>query len=293
VALGSPEVSRQNSVASAADRSLLYGTTKAGSLPVARVSQIMVTEGDEDDDEPVSAGSGDGNASLGQQVSALQADLADKNRYISTLERRLLQARRNSHSRPSLARSGQALSAEEVSYEEQLVEKDRQLDELRAKLDDQTKMVNALRSAARTRDMLGSNRRRPSNSSAAIMTSEPIPESEPLENKPSKHNLPFIHTTMHRSQMSAGSAGSKSVNFSRLTSPSQSDTFSPDSQQIPRSLRRKESLEQMTRMLDDIMQHKVGNGEISALQVEAGAAQHGLPLPPSVMLGVYDPTNVI
>jgi len=298
VAIGSPEFSRQNSVASVADgmnRSLSYGTTKSGSLPVAPTSQMMVTDGDDDDDEePLSAGSGDGNASLGQQVSALQADLADKNRYISTLERRLLQARRNSHSRPSLAKSGQVLSAEDVTYEERLTEKDRQLDELRAKLDDQTKMVNALRSAARTRDMLGSNRRRTSSNSTPIMTSESIPESELLGNKPAKHDLPFIQTTMHRSQMSAGSTGNKSVNFSRLTSPSQ-EMFLPESQPLPRSLRRKESLEQMTRMLDSMMQHKVENGEVGALQVEAGAEQHGmLPvLPRIVRLSAFDPTNVI
>ncbi|PON10646.1 hypothetical protein C2W62_48975, partial [Candidatus Entotheonella serta] len=45
---------------------------------------------------------GDGTASLTAQNRALQADLADKNRYIATLEKRLLQARRASSSRTSV-----------------------------------------------------------------------------------------------------------------------------------------------------------------------------------------------
>lgn len=298
VAIGSPEVSRQNSFASVADgmtRSLSYGTTKSGSLPVAPVSQLMVTDGGDDDDEPLSAGSGDGNASLGQQVSALQADLADKNRYISTLERRLLQARRNSQSRPSPGKSGHALSAEDVTYEDRLAEKDRQIEELRAKLDDQIKMVNALRSAARTRDMLGSGRRRTSSNSTPIIASEPIPESVPLENKSVKHDMAFIQTNIHRSQMSAGSIGNKSVNFSRLTSPSQ-EAFLLESQPMARSVPRKESVDQMTRMLDDMMQHKVAsNGEMGDVQVGAGAEQHDrVPvLPRTVRLSAFDPMNVI
>ena len=42
------------------------------------------------------------DSSYQRQIATPQADLYDKSRYISTLERRLLQARRSSHSRMSM-----------------------------------------------------------------------------------------------------------------------------------------------------------------------------------------------
>jgi centromeric protein E len=108
---------------------------------------------DEDDD---SLGeNGDGIASKDLQIRALQADLADKNRYISTLEKRLLQARRSSHSRVSMTFSARAaaLATDEGGVEVLLREKDAEITELRARLDDKERMVSALRSAARKRDM--------------------------------------------------------------------------------------------------------------------------------------------
>lgn len=101
---------------------------------------------------------GDGQASLNVQVRALQSDLADKNRYIGTLEKRLLQARRSSSSRVSMgfsARHTRDLSAdgEGGGVEQVLKEKDAEIAELRARLDDKDRMVTALRSAARKRDV--------------------------------------------------------------------------------------------------------------------------------------------
>ncbi|KAL6873153.1 kinesin motor domain-containing protein [Trichoderma novae-zelandiae] len=98
---------------------------------------------------------GDGLASLTAQNQALQADLADKNRYISTLEKRLLQARRASSSRTS---SGFSVSAKGIMVGEDhsvaalLKEKDAEIADLRARLDDKDRMLAALRSAARSRD---------------------------------------------------------------------------------------------------------------------------------------------
>ena len=60
---------------------------------------------------------GDGVASLNAQNRALQADLADKNRYIATLEKRLLQARRTSHSRVSMHFASRVGLPEEGSLE--------------------------------------------------------------------------------------------------------------------------------------------------------------------------------
>ena len=57
-------------------------------------------------------GAGDGVASLAAQVRALRADLAERDRYIATLEKRLWQARRASHSRTSVGLSQRASSVQ-------------------------------------------------------------------------------------------------------------------------------------------------------------------------------------
>jgi len=108
------------------------------------------------DDEDSVGENGDGTATQAVQIRALQADLADRNRYIGTLEKRLLQARRSSQSRVSLAFSNQrqlSLSGEEGGVEQLLREKDQEIADLRARLDDKERMVSALRSAARKRDI--------------------------------------------------------------------------------------------------------------------------------------------
>jgi len=111
---------------------------------------------------------GDGSATLAAQVRALQADVADKNRYIATLEKRLLQARRSSQSRASIGFSpphkvpgmfGGGELVEEARVDVLLREKDEEIAELRARLDDKERMVSALRSAARKRDVAEVGRR--------------------------------------------------------------------------------------------------------------------------------------
>ncbi|KAK4147739.1 kinesin motor domain-containing protein [Dichotomopilus funicola] len=97
---------------------------------------------------------GDGTASLTSQNRALQADLVDKNRYIQTLEKRLLQARRASSSRTSVGLSGGKgiMVGEDHSVSTLIKEKDAEIAELRARLDDKDRMLAALRTAARSRD---------------------------------------------------------------------------------------------------------------------------------------------
>ncbi|KAL1962291.1 hypothetical protein VTN77DRAFT_9834 [Rasamsonia byssochlamydoides] len=129
------------------------------------VSQLSLNSGDRssitqwnraslvhDDDDDTIGEFGDGVASLQMQVAALQADLADKNRYISTLERRLLQARRASHSRISMGLA-QLKNGDESDLMALLREKDMEISELRIQLDDKDRMLAALRSAARQRDL--------------------------------------------------------------------------------------------------------------------------------------------
>ncbi|TPX17013.1 uncharacterized protein E0L32_012337 [Thyridium curvatum] len=107
------------------------------------------------DDEDSAGEFGDGTASLTAQNEALQADLADKNRYIATLEKRLLQARRASSSRASVGLGGAGkgiMVGEDHSVSAVIKEKDEEIAELRAKLEDKDRMLAALRTAARSRD---------------------------------------------------------------------------------------------------------------------------------------------
>lgn len=98
---------------------------------------------------------GDGTASLQAQNQALQADLADKNRYITTLEKRLLQARRASSSRTSAGFSAPnkgIMVGEDHSVSTLMKEKDAEIAELRARLEDKDRMLAALRTSVRSRD---------------------------------------------------------------------------------------------------------------------------------------------
>lgn len=130
----------------------IHSTSTVGQLPGRRASGGSGSLEDED-----SLGEfGDGTASLAAQNRALRADLADKNRYISTLEKRLLQARRSSHSRTSVGFSSLSKSGVMVGEDHDanaiLREKDAEIADLRARLDDKDRMLTALRSAARSRD---------------------------------------------------------------------------------------------------------------------------------------------
>lgn len=155
---------RQSRLSGAGTRSLRSSASQStlGAHSLSRtLSQISINSveppyqnvpfGPDDDDDTMGE-FGDGTASLQMQVAALQADLADKNRYISTLERRLLQARRSSHSRMSMGLS-QLKSGDESDALALLREKDAEISELRNLLDDKDRMLTALRSAARQRDL--------------------------------------------------------------------------------------------------------------------------------------------
>ncbi|KAJ5395380.1 uncharacterized protein N7487_009683 [Penicillium crustosum] len=141
-------------------------TLGAGHSSIRPISFMSVNSNDPSSAMPYPGGSfgnedeydlgefGDGKASLQRQITALQADLGDKNRYISTLERRLLQARRSSHSRMSGAiKPANPTIAEHPDVSALVREKDMEINELRLQLDDKDRMLAALRSAARHRDL--------------------------------------------------------------------------------------------------------------------------------------------
>ncbi|KAK7510728.1 kinesin motor domain-containing protein [Phyllosticta citriasiana] len=122
------------------------------SLSLSSHSNGVVGEHGSEDNDSLGE-NGDGTASASAQIRALHADLADKNRYIITLEKRLLQARRSSQPRASILMANGGNEDGEGGVEAVLKEKDEEIAELRARLDDKDRMLNALRSAARKRDI--------------------------------------------------------------------------------------------------------------------------------------------
>jgi len=150
---------RSSHTPSTAGRNSLERTASVGS--VSTIGQLpagqRLSSGDHGslEDEDSVGEFGDGTASLAAQNRALQADLADKTRYCQTLEKRLLQARRSSHSRTSVgfssAKSG-IMVGEDHGVAALLKEKDAEIADLRSRLDDKDRMLTALRSAARSRD---------------------------------------------------------------------------------------------------------------------------------------------
>ena len=147
---GQPLLERSASMTSAS--STIGGRSPLGSgPPVPTEIDTVAPEADED-----SVGEfGDGTASMIAQNRSLQADLTDKNRYIATLEKRLLQARRASSSRTSVGFSApnkSILVGEDHSVSAALKDKDAEIADLRARIDDKDRMLAALRSSARSRD---------------------------------------------------------------------------------------------------------------------------------------------
>lgn len=181
---------------------------------------------------------GDGKASLQRQVTALQADLSDKNRYISTLERRLLQARRSSHSRTSVGvKSGNATIAEHPDMTTLIREKDMEINELRIQLDDKDRMLAALRSAARHRDL-------------AVVTND----SQSPETK------------------TKGSSTASGPNSPPGTSGATEKTASPGPAPsgIPgeKDEDRRKNMDEVSRMLDEMIQGRVESGHLDKSSVD-------------------------
>jgi centromeric protein E len=187
-----------------------------------------------EDEDSVGGEFADGIASLQAQNRALQADLQDKNRYISTLEKRLLQARRSSHSRMSMGFSSlsKAGSQDEREMSALMQEKDAEIADLRLRLDDKERMVTALRSAARKREI-----------------AELTPESSSAEYKKGPQHQ--SHDSKTNSSLSS---------CSRINSISPKGLLSP--QKITVEKTKRKSVDEMSKMLDEMIQDKVESGHI-------------------------------
>jgi centromeric protein E len=270
-------------------RTLSSGSITMGVLPAAQMGHMVSEDNpvlEEEDDQAVDGedgADGEGNATLAQQVRMLQADLADKNRYIATLEKRLLQARRTSHSRVSMRLASQLAAQDEGGLETVIREKDKEIEELRAKLDDQMRMVTALRSAARKREMLDHRKSHTSEDTARPPTAggvgvESVPRvSSRASNRSSRAfaNGTVANGASHRSNPSTTTSRSSSsiVNFSKTPlSPMAilSPTHSDDSESRDRlgevrlstKTTRRKSVDEMTMLLDQMIQEKVESGHV-------------------------------
>lgn len=188
---------------------------------------------------------GDGTATSRAHIRALQADLADKNRYISTLEKRLLQARRTSQSRVSRAFSPSSpmvpRGEADLPPATILQEKDAEIADLRAQLDDKDRMVVALRSAARKRDLAGL---------------------ESDMHSPPERTDPDVH---HQSNHSHGSSSSGGLFFGtqspvHLLSPAKEPDRRDATGQEQEAKRR--SIDEMSRILDEMIQDRVESGQV-------------------------------
>jgi centromeric protein E len=183
------------------------------------------TEGPVAQDDDSSLGEfGDGTASLAAQNRALQSDLADKNRYIQTLEKRLLQARRASSSRTSVGLSSSSskgiMVGEDHSVSALLKEKDSEIAELRAKLEDKDKMLAALRTAARSRENADRVDSRTEMRTSQVVESKEAPAG-------------------------SGSPPSKSL-----------------AKQVLHARKRTKSVDEMSKMLDEMIQDRVESGQL-------------------------------
>lgn len=226
----------------------------------------------------------DGNATLLAQNKALQADLAEKNRYIGKLEQRLLQARRTSNSRTSIGFAGsKIMTGEDHAVSGVLKEKDAEIADLRSRLDDKDRMLTALRSAARSRD------------AADKHNNVELPLS------------PAASEAYRRSNQSARSTLSATDD-----NGDKSPVLGDDRMKAllsPKTKQRTKSVDEMSKILDEMIQDRVESGHImksarGSVRVagerrSAGAAAPGYLSPmlekPELpeMVGQDDPNNVI
>lgn len=208
------------SVRSSASHSTLGTATPSLSREISVRSGATIPEKVADDSQPSPMSSpdideedddafGDGMATSDARIRALQSDLADKTRYIATLEKRLLQARRSSQSRTSLLispRGMNTLEEDPTDNDERLKEKDAEIAELRSRLEDKDRMINALRSAARNRD--NADLASPSHTSPTSSTRTGKTDGDASTPVPSIPPPPAPQYQLHQSKSSNEKSGS-------------------------------------------------------------------------------------
>ena len=172
-------------------------------------------------------------ASLETQNRALRSDLADKNRYISKLEQRIIQARRSSNSRTSGVLGSIAIEEKDSEIAKlrlEMVEKDRTIAELLKK---STKPLPKL-------DTTASPKKHQPNSSDGSNSTSGSNSFSPVEISLKKSPFELL------SRQAPSTAG---------TSPSNSIGL------VAGKGANRKSIDEMSRMLDEMIQERVEKGE--------------------------------
>ncbi|KAK2811577.1 hypothetical protein FQN49_008442, partial [Arthroderma sp. PD_2] len=263
--------------ASALNRSTSLASMKSNSTTAGGHNTPSASFAHQDHDYDDMMGEfGDGMASLQVQVNSLQADLADKNRYISTLERRLLQARRSSHSRVSMGLNHHHLkscstassSNNESDLSSALRDKDIEIADLRLQLDDKDRMVAALRSAARQRDMAHLTGGSTSTTSRADAAPTPPPLHPPppvgADYKIMGINNAILSHHHHNHQGDTNSLFSGSGVGAGSVLGRVSPNLLPPVKLTAEKERdkKRKSVDEMSRMLDEMIQDRVESGHL-------------------------------
>jgi centromeric protein E len=237
---------RPVSVRSSASHATLE-TPKRGS----QTTVLGVTvDGDEDEDSL--GDNGDGTASQSAQIHSLQSDLVDKNRYIATLEKRLLQARRTGHSRVSMSLSQKVGgSSEEGGLLSVIAEKDAEISNLRAQLEDKERMIAALTSARRK------------NEAAQDIGSDGSPGSRRASHQRSDGSNGSVLARTSPVMTSARTLSLTSARPERCQDATSPRTYSLTSARPERNMQ----VDDMTRMLDDMISKQVESVRNSAERV--------------------------
>ena len=209
-----------------------------------------------EEDEDFSSGGGDGDATSNARIAALQADLSDKTRYISTLEKRLLQARRSSQSRASLLispRNFNTVDEDPIDATALIREKDAEIADLKARLEDKDRMVTALRSAARNRDIADPNLGSSMAVSPKDLTLPPAIIPPPASTSPTKS----LAGDPNR-QSNDSSSSSQSVQTKIKTPVSPVQLLSPEKDKVSK----RKSIDEMTKILDGMISDRIQTGNL-------------------------------
>jgi centromeric protein E len=273
------QVSLQASIRSSTSvgsRSFMERRTSMGSSSstIGRRSSSRPRSSGEDgpsaEDEDDSVGEyADGTASLQAQNQALQSDLADKNRYIATLEKRLLQARRASSSRASPgfpAPSKAIMVGEDHSVAATLKEKDAEITELKARLEDKDRMLTALRHAARSRD-------------AAEGIEHPKVERPKVEHPKVENRVESRSSLLY--EFAASPPPQASLPDPPAPDRKSSSPVRERKVSSPVARKRTRSVDEMSRILDEMIQEKVEQGQAvrgsrGSVRVVSGIVSDGL-----------------
>ena len=247
------------SLRSSASHSTLHRTTSGASngtqVTATALDALQSPTSQFDTEDDTTGAFGDGEATLQSQIRSLRHDLTAKNRYISTLERRVDQARRSSHNRNSYGlgpTAAQAAHAEQALQEKDtaLREKDSELAQLRSRLEDQERTIASLRATAAR---LGGTE--------GISSPAPTPVDTPVGTF-----APFAigHTPQLSTGGSEASSNSASLSPVELLSSPQlpaATKFTLGVADVARDKHR-ESVDEMSRMLDQMIQSRVEQGEM-------------------------------